>query len=355
MDIINLIIYSDDNDYSLALGEMLSTLTDNFIIRVCGDEKELLETGNFDLLILDTCETGISEKFSNDKRVIRLADSCSEVVKNPETPEFVLYKYSGVKELASDILLYYSMLTGKKKFSRADIKSKVVAFCGGMGGVGKTAVSLASGQALRRYYSKSVLYISMEEIESTLLYINNREDGFGLCEYLYYLFKNDDKKPDCGAFMIFDKYGIGAFRPDKGRNRLRELDTEKLNVFFKEVSENGGYDYILVDMGECLGDEAKWILSICHKAAVVLSADFEKNERQKRFLNYLNFIMGESWEKKRINVINKVADRENADEEENTVYIDFDVDSIINTGEVVEISIDQDFGTGIKDLAKKIL
>jgi len=355
MDAVKLTIFSTDKDYSLALSEALSSIMENFIIEVCENEKELSEERYFDLLLLDCNDDETNKKFSGDTKVIRLSESRTGVFKNLDTPEFVLYKYSSAKEFTSDILLYCSMLTGKNNYVRSDIESKVIAFCGGAGGVGKTVTTFGTGQALRRYYAKSVLYISMEEIESTLMYIQDREDGFGLCEYLYYLFKNDNRKPDHEAFMIFNKYGIGAFRPDKGRNMLRELDTDKLNLFFKEVSKGGVYDYILVDMGECFSDEMKWVLSVCHKVVVILTSDIEEDERQRRFRKYLRFSMGAGCEETFISVINKVYNRDGVSETDDTVYIDFDEDSIINTDGIFEISIDQDFGVGIKSLMKRIL
>ena len=355
MDVINLAIFSKDSDYSFALSEALSALKSNFIIEVYSDDKELLKASSFDLLIYDCANDEINENYIGDARVIRLTGSRSEIIKCHETKNLVLYKYSGVKEFVSDIILYYSILTGKKNFIQSDIMSKIITFCGCSGGAGKTVVAFAAGQALRRYYSKSVLYISMEEIESTLLYINDRGEGPGICEYIYYLFKNGYNKPSCDAFTLNDKFGICAFKPDKGGNRLRELDVEHLDLFFKEVSEGGAYDYILVDMGECFSDEMKFVLNISNKTAIVLAPGWENDERQRRFMKYLRFSMGGIGDEALVYVVNKVAEREESDAPDNIIYVDFDKDSITNTGEIYEISIDQDLGAGIKELAKRIL
>jgi len=389
MEMIDLIIFSRDNDYGLALGEALSVYKNNFIVRVCRNESELLGIHDFDLLILDSDCIEMGEKFEGDKRVIRLSESQSDVTRFCESSlhktdepspclNSVLYKYSSVQELAAGILLYYSLLTGKENFLWSGEKSKIIAFCSAKGGVGKTTIAFGAGQALRRYYSKSVLYLSMEEIESTLLYMKGRESGFengfeegrGLCEYLYYLFKTEGHKPDAEAFMLCDKFGVKAFMPGRGRNRLRELDSEKMALFFKEISESGAYDYILVDMGESFGDEVKWIFNICHKIVVVSPPEGEHDERQSRFLKYLQFVVGKSSENTIIPVVNKINDREDIKDrkdrkdikdredvlnDDESVYIEFDPDSIDGSGEIIEISIDQDFGAGIKNLVKKII
>ena len=355
METIDLAVYTGDSDYDLALGQGLSTYKNNFIVKVCGNESEISRVPDFDLLITGSGGSGTAEKLNGDRRVIRLTDSYSDVVKDIESMNFVLYKYDGIEKLSADILLYYSMLTGKRNFSWANIKSKIIVFCGCTGGVGKTTVTFGAAQALCRYYSKSVLYISLEEIESTLRYIEGHGDGFGLCEYLYYLFKQGGKKPDAGAFMIRDKYGVSAFKPDKGRNRLRELDSEKMAGFLKEISESGSFDYILLDTGECFSEEIKWIFKICDKIAVILSPDGAGDEREQRFLTYLNFITGSMFSDKHVTARNKVVAGEETETDDGIICLDFDDDSIRDFDGIIEVSIDQDFGTGIKKLTKEIL
>ena len=356
MENINLIIFSRDNDYGLALGEALSVYKNNFIVKVCRNESELLGVSDFDLLLLDSENTDISEKFEGDKRVIKFSESHAGTVRKIESMTFVLYKYSGVRKLATEVLLYYSLLTGKRNFFWSNEKSKIIAFCSAKGGVGKTTIALGVCQVLRRYYTKSVLYLSMEEIESTLLYMKGREKRPGLCEYLYYLFKAEGNKPDSEAFMIHDKFGIKAFMPGKGINGLRGLGSEKMALLFKEISESGAYDTILVDIGESFSEEVKWIFNICHKiVAVSPSAEWEHDERQLRFLQYLRFVIGESREDAIVPVMNKVKDREDVLDNDERVNIDFDPDSIDDSGEIVEISVDQDFGAGVKKLIKKII
>ncbi|MCL1809471.1 MAG: hypothetical protein FWG42_06895 [Clostridiales bacterium] len=354
METINLVILSRDVDYSLALGEALSVGKNSFIVRICKSEEEISEIAEFDLLLMDLDGKFADGKFAGDKRVIKLTGSRSDADMNIESMSFALYKYARVQELSAGMLLYYSMLTGKKNVALPDAKSKIIALCSGKGGVGKTTVAFGVGQALRRHFSKSVLYLSMEEIESTLLYIKGREEGPSICEYLYYLLKPGGNKPDAEAFTIHDKYGVCAFMPDKSANRLRELDAAELAAFLSEISTNGAWDYILADMGECFGKEAKWIFDACHKAAVIMPPEGKADERERRFLNCLRFAMGNGHEEKLVFVRNKAFEREEPDES-GTVYVDFDSDSINATGETVEISIDQDFGSGIRELVKKIM
>jgi len=290
MCIIDLLIFSADSDYGLALGEGLSAYKNNFLIQICSTESGLFEASGFDLLILDSDSPVVNEKFKDDKRVIWLTGCRPDVAKSIEEMRFVLYKYSGLVELSADILLYFSMYSGKKNLSWPYDGAKMIMFCGGKGGVGKTAAAFGTASALLRYYSKAVLYISLEEVESTLLYIEGRKEGFGLCEYLYYLFKPGGKKPDARAFMIRDKSGVEAFMPDKGRNRLRELTATELAVFLNGLAESGIYDYILLDMGESLSPEFKWLFKFCHKTVAVLSPEWEGNEREQRFLDCLRFV-----------------------------------------------------------------
>jgi len=355
MGIIDLLIFSDDSDFSLAFAESLAQLKNNFIVTVCGNENELLQKQDFDLLLLDSENELACERFGGDKRVIKLTESYQDAAKDIESMTFILYKYSGIQVIAADILLYYSMLSGKKSYAWSVKSPKIILFCGAKGGVGKTTVAFGIGQALRRYYSKSVLYLSMEEIESTLLYIRGKENGFGLCEYLYYLFKKDGSRPDAEAFMIHDKYGIGAFMPDMGINRLRELNAEEVAIFLKEISDTGSYDFILIDMGETFIKDMIWLFNICHKVVAVLTPNGEADEREQRFIKYLRFILGNECCEKSVIAYNKTVDRECTFEADGRIYIDFDKDSIDDSGDMIEISIDQDFGAGIKALVKRMM
>ena len=355
MVFIKLSIFSDDMDYSLAFAESLSVLKSNILVNVVKDESELLADSNFDLLILDTENEASSEKFATDRRVLKMTDSYADSAKSIESMAFVLYKYSGIQELAADILLYHSLLTGKKSFSWSADSPKIIVFCSVKGGVGKTTIAFCVGQALRRYYSKSVLYLSMEEIESTPLYIEDSETRLSICEYLYYLFKAGGNRPDNEAFMIYDRFGMAAFKPDTGKNRLRELSTEEMALLLKEMSAIGSYDYILIDMGECLSEETKWVFGFCHKTVAVLSPECDTDMRERRFLKCLNYAMASESGERVVNVWNKIIDRDCGSDNDGRILVDFDEESIYKSGEVTEISIDQDLGSGIKSLVKRVL
>ena len=355
MEIINLVIFSRDNDYGLALGEALSIFKNNFVVNVCRNEDEIFGIRDFDVLIVDSDDIETGETFGKE-RVIRLTESRPDHEAKLDPKNFILYKHSSVRELAAGILLCHSLLTGKRNFLWPSEKPKIVAFCSAKGGTGKTTVAFGVCQAIRRYYAKSVLYVSMEEIESTLLYMKGREDGFDLCAYLYYLFKAQGQNPNNEAFMLCDKFGVNAFMPDKGINRLRELTMDEMTLFFKEISENGAYDYIVIDMGESFSEKVKWIFQVCHKIIVVSPPpEQERDDRQERFLNYLRFVTGESKEDVIISVVNKTKDREDGLGTEENITIEFDPDSIVHNGEVFEISLDQDFGVGIKKLVKQMI
>jgi len=348
MEIIKLLIHSRDADYSLALAEALTVLRSNFIVTLCGFDADLAAT-DCDLIISD------SKTAACDKRVIGLTDSYTDVRKNIEAPDFVLYKYSGLGELSSDILLYYSLITGKRNFSLPKDCAKVIVFCSASGGAGKTTIAFAAAQALRRYCSKSAIYISAEEFESTLTYMEGKDDGLSLCEYLYFIFKREGNIPAAEAFMVFDKYGTGAFMPGEGKNRIKELTAAETAEFFKFITESGSYDYILVDAGECFTPQTESILRSCHRAVAVLPGPGEPDEREKRFIRYLNFILGDKASEKIVIARNKITNSDNEPKEEGHIYIDFDPESFDSSRGITEISIDSDFGTGIKELVKRVL
>ena len=355
METIALVILSYDWDYSFALGEALSVLKNNYIVSVCKDEAELSRVTGYDILLLDLEGQDAGSEYFNDKRTIKLTESRNSETRDIDKMDFTLYKFSKVMDISSDIMLYHGQLTGKRKLSWANEQSKIIVFASSRGGVGKTTVAFGVGQGLRRYYSKSVLYLCLEEIESTLHYMKGREGGPCICEYLYRLFKPGSKKPDFGAFMTRDRYGVCAFMPDKAINRLRELDVGEMELFLSEISNSGAWEYILVDTGECFSDEIKFFLDICNKAVVVLPPEEDAGERETRFMNYLHHVMGKGADERLLTVCNKSAGRGGTEGAGRRIYIESDKGSLDSSGETIEISIDQDFGSGIRELVKNIV
>lgn len=383
MEIIKIIIYTKDNDYDIALSEAISLFNTKLIFKVCKDKNELeillkkdeAESQNtFDLLLLDFND----EKLVKDKRVVLLSETYADGIKDMDKMKFVLYKFGSVQELTNDLLLYYSMIFGKKRFVPSIEDIKLIAFCGAKGGVGKTTVALGASQALRRYYSKAVLYLSFEQIESTLSYMEKRDDSLDMGRYLYYLFKSEGNTPDASAFMTNDKFGVKAFVPTQGLNELCELDTDRITMLLEEIINSDVFDYILFDMGESLGNEAKYLLNLCDKIVVVAGSEGHDGVREKRYMNCLKHIVGcNSYETSSknnefrdevssddmrdeqktnlITVYNNITEPEELAFDDKNIYIEYDPESIDKSGDVIEISIDRDLGIGIKELVKKLI
>ena len=382
MDVLKVAICCAETDYSLALGEALSDLHNNLLITVfdgaasCADDAfDLLllgaecangagsftqDAGGADGLARDAggaenppCGAdGLAAHFADSKKVIELVDTPAEAGKDLDALRFKLFKYASAKELASDIFLFDSLLTGKKRIGIRKENTRLIALCGSAGGVGQTTVSMGLGQSLCRYHGKKALVVSFEEFESTLQFMNKRDDGLSIGEYLYYLFKN--RSPlDLESFLLWDRYGVRAFNPDKGKNRLKELNIEQLAVFFDAIASDR-FEYVLIDMGECFSAAAAWVLQQCDKI-IAITADPEENERELRFLTYLRFLLGRKAESDLIRVRNRVSRSPEYEEDESELLlIDYDPESVVRKADANPISIDQGFGSGIKALSKKI-
>jgi len=170
------------------------------------------------------------------------------------------------------------------------------------------------------------------------------------------LFKDETKTPDQESFMIWDSYGINAFKPDKGKNRLKELNKDQLAAFFNAVTAEGRYDYVLADLGDHFSDESLWMIRQCDKIVSIVSEPQRQSERQERFTAYLRFALGNRVESDLICVHNMNRTKEDATFSfAEDICIDYDPDSIAADGDIYSISIDQDFGIGIKALSQKLI
>jgi cellulose biosynthesis protein BcsQ len=194
------------------------------------------------------------------------------------------------------------------------------------------------------------------------------EDYLDIGAYLYYLFKPDGITPDASAFMTNDKFGMRAFVPTQGLNELCELDSDKITSFLEELINSGAYDYILIDMGESLNKEAKYILNLCDKVIVVSGHESGGCARTNRYLRCIKHIIGENIEpadesvdsknddvtNNLIVVYNNITEPEELAFDDTNIYIEYDPESIDKSGDVFEVSIDRDLGIGIKELVKKL-
>lgn len=289
MENIKVALVTADREYGKALGLALVDIYRNFTVTLFQSVPLHNELDDMDLVLADNYgDLEVRGKY------IYLTEKNSQIDKNYDDKHFCLYKYSNVRQLAGELLFIYSNLTGRRAAPIRNVNAKIVVFGAAKGGVGCTSAAVTFAREMKRLHEKKVIYVSLEEIESTLSYMEGFPEGKSVSDYLYYLFngKDAEKFPFLESYLLVDPFGVEAFVPSPGRNVMKSLSPEEMQFFIGAVLDTGGYDIMVIDAGTGL---EKGILT-CYEMAnyiYMISGDESNSCKEERFLEYLMFTKGD--------------------------------------------------------------
>lgn len=289
MENIKVALITGDREYGKALGLALVDVYRNFTVTLFQSVPVHNELDDMDLVLSDNYGD-----FQIQGKYIYLTEKNSQIDKNYDDKYFCLYKYSNVRQLAGELLFIYSNLTGRRAAPIRNVNAKIVVFGAADGGIGCTSAAMTFAREMKRFHEKKVIYLSLEEIESTLAYMEGFPEGKSISDYLYYLFngKDSEKFPFLESYLLVDPFGVEAFVPSPGRNVMKSLSAEEMQYFIGAVLDTGGYDIMVIDAGTSL---EKGILT-CYEMAnyICLISRNEVNScKEERFLAYLMFAKGD--------------------------------------------------------------
>lgn len=352
MENINVALITKDRAYGRALGLALVDVYRNFTVTLFQSVPVHNELDRMDLVLSD---------FSSDIRIygknILLTEKKSQIDKNYEENIYRLYKYSNVRNLASELIFIYTSITGRKAVPVRNTSAKIVVFGAAEGGCGCTSAAVAFAQQMRRFHGKKVMYITLEEIESTFEYTGCFSAGKSISEYLYYLFNSDDDQhfPFIESFIVSDRFGVDAFVPSPGRNVLNTLSKEEMQYFVSAALDTGGYDIIVIDASNNLGKAALTCYEMSNNICFV-TKNGNMDYKEERFIEYFTFVRGEQILDRMGKIVNCADNTGEAGGLLKTVAVlPYDADAFsINDG-VKEIKPDGPYGEGISKLIKSVI
>ena len=383
MENLSLVIVTDDREYGRALGQALLQLCSGTMIRIFRKEEFFSQRhehessgegaiflSSADLILWD----GPEAEVSYGGRIILLTEKPSMAVSDHQGKRFCIYKYSQAQSIAAALFDIYSDLTGHHTVNVKRQQVRMLAFASCCGGSGCTVAAMAASQELCRFRGKRVLYLSFEETESTGDFMNVSSGVKGIGVYLYHLFKakdtglkmqqasgSDKNCPPVESYTIHDDFGVEAFAPAAGRNPLRELSEDELDIFTASVIDSGRYDVIVMDIGTGLSAVDLTCLGMAEKICLV-SRFSGSTSREERYVQHLIFSCGESVMDRIIKVENMTADdradvqrgREDAAMLDTEVYLSRS-STFLQGGETKRIFLDGRFGQDIKLLTEKLV
>ena len=289
MENIRVGLVTKDKDYGKALGLALIDVYRNFTVTLYQSAPLHNELDRMDIILFES-----QEELVNKGKYIQLVEKQSQIDKDYDQNTYKLYKYSNVRALAGELLFIYTNITGRKAAPIRNSSAKIVLFGSVEGGAGCTSAAMAFSQEMSRFHGKKVMYITLEEIESTMEYIERKAEGKNISEYLYYLFNDQDDQhfPFLESFTVIDKYGVEAFLPSSGRNVLNSLSKEEMQYFISAVLDTGAYDVLVIDASNNIGKAAITCYEMANNICMV-SIEKSIGYREERFLEYFTFLSGE--------------------------------------------------------------
>lgn len=288
MENIKLALITEDQDYGRALGLALVEVYKNFTVTLYSSAPLHKELDDSDLILMDTNDYSVIQH-----NRIQLVEKNSQTDKNYDEKRFRLYKYSNVRQLVGELLFIYTFLTGRKAVPVRNSNAKIIVFGAAEGGCGCTTAAIAFARELHRFHGKKVIYISLEEMESTLEYMKTFTSGKSISEYLYYLFNSNDSRhfPFLESFLVMDDYGVEAFIPSPGRNVLKTLTPEEIQYFISAVLDTGNYDAVIIDASDNMDKSTLTCYEMANNVCF-LTKQLHSGYKEERFLEYLSFFKG---------------------------------------------------------------
>jgi MinD-like ATPase involved in chromosome partitioning or flagellar assembly len=173
------------------------------------------------------------------------------------------------------------------------------------------------------------------------------------------LHKKNTEKLAIGSCIMQDEYGVSTFVPSKGRNPLRELEGRDFIKFINHVTQEMSCSELVLDCGTGLDAAIVSALELSTKVCHVSGRNKDRN-RKDAYLRTVSHRLGQSELFEMIEVLN-FYDEPAPDSEElgkqvdkNVIIIDEDPASFTELNGHRFISLDKNFGLGIRQIADRL-
>lgn len=379
MENIRVAIVSEDTAYNRALSVSIATACRNLSVHTYGSKafvkawSEYEGKGayydQFDIILWAGDE--ISDSYGDN--IVYLADKASLIMKDYENNRFCIYRYSTAHTIIASIFDIYSHLTGRDAFFFKKSNTRLLGFASDRGGTGCTTVAMAVGQELCRFHGKKVLYLTLEDVESTEAFTERGTAAKNVGEFLYRLLGREGIRGGCEAgrmpfidgFIVKSAFGIEAFAPARGKNPLRELKADDMQKFLATLMDCGRYDIIVLDLSTCLTEAGIAAMRLTDRICFT-ARQGELRYREENYMSHVICCGGEETIEKMIRVENMYAAVE-GENKDDTGSDGTDINEMISTGAHIrkfrrdyhingdDIMLDGAFGEDITKLTSMLI
>lgn len=308
------------------------------------------------------CDLLLTDDLSrSSEKMVFFTDEKSEEKVDINRKIFIIYKYQHAGSISKILKLAHSLFSETEMISEVCEAANILSVCSSGGGTGCTSVAMGLCMELGKFHGKRVLYLCLEEFESTNMLIpGDAGENQNITGYLYRVLHGpQDKIPSVSGYLIQNEFDICAFRPSRGRNPLRELNESEFVRFMNAVLREDLFSDVVIDCSNGIDDAVaaamKLSRKVCHVAGESIS--------QARMQSYMQTAALRTCEKEQtewIFVSNSThstsADfREESHSKEKTeTAIPFDKSSFRIIGDQMMIDTDKSFGRGVQHLLAQL-
>ncbi|SHK19751.1 AAA domain-containing protein [Clostridium cavendishii DSM 21758] len=166
--------------------------------------------------------------------------------------------------------------------------TKILTVYSPIGGIGKTtlAVSLCKELASR---GLDVLYLNLEDVQSTELYFNCEEET-GLSDFIFAIKeRNNNIRKKFVDFSLKDESSsIRYFSPTESILDIEDLDKDDIKFMLESLLDLKMFNYIIVDTSSKFNSQYKMILNSSNHIVFPIGKDSSSTIKTNIFLNNIN-------------------------------------------------------------------
>lgn len=194
-----------------------------------------------------------------------------------------VYKYQASDAVLREVMACYQVQPEQAPLMAVGTKSVVIGVYSPINRCGKTGFSLTLGQVMAK--ECQVLFISLEE-HSGLSRLTGTVYMGSLSDLIYYYRQGEYTQMRLGS-VIYNWGGMDYVPPAVYAEDLAEIRGEELAELITQISQDGGYDRIIVDMGT-LGRGMEPLLELCQVIYTPIKEDCVSSAKMESWKDYLD-------------------------------------------------------------------
>ncbi|TFJ41869.1 hypothetical protein CKN73_05270 [Carnobacterium divergens] len=267
MKMIKILLADQEEEYILRFKNYIESQREKnrFELIVATTKESLIklaETENFDLVLATPIFFDVP-LLVEEPIVIGLDD---ETQKNEERFPLI-FKYQSLSKVVNEVVaIYFEKIEKTGYYLTNSGDTKLISVFSSVGSTGKTTFTLNLAKELIKMKSK-VLYLNMETIHSTEMYLKDDNKTRQSSELFYFAQKRSDKLlSKMAEFIKTDSYlGIDYFDFIQNPEEMIELSATDIHYLITVLKNSEQYDFIVVDIDSQLHERNLEILKNSQK------------------------------------------------------------------------------------------